>query len=173
MSLARCLNKNCFRILDIPQIPGSYRQVNGLCADCHLVLSDEDKLAMDIPPEVTQAITKKTVFKVDHGVAIKPETNIKVQSGVPLVTKNAPKPKLEKKYKGEYPFDKLGAPHANGDMDSFFVPLADGDDVVHHGNRIGQRGIWYARTFGEKKIKFAVRTVVENGVRGTRVWRTK
>lgn len=80
---------------------------------------------------------------------------LKVEKDVPLPPSDIGKKK--------YPWQKMNI------GDSFFIAVADGDEITRVRGLLNGGLQFRRRRYGERH---ATRSVVENGIRGVRVWRT-
>lgn len=129
---------------------------------------------MQIPEQIVRTLVKPNGSAPPKPTIDCGEPAFKIDCGVPItaikqVTRAQNK---TKQYNGEYPFDQLKPPRSDGQQYSFFVPAPKPKDVAHFANKLGISARGYAVAY-DPKAKYTRRQVVENGVVGVRVWRTK
>lgn len=162
MSLARCPEPECQRVLDVSEIQASWRCPDGRCAACNNLAAREPKIIQRRTYEKRGVVTDT----IDKAVAIPAvDTGPKVERGIPIPT--VAKKGTSQRFR--YPFKKLGKPRSDDDMDSFLVKFENAktkDQQRKLAATVSSAAYAHRKTHG-LSIKFTVRTVDD----GIRVWR--
>lgn len=145
MPLAEC--PKCSRVLDVPDIPRSWRTPEGICAKCAEV--PPEKL-MELPVHVVHAFKKPA-----------PRSAITIERCAP--------PKELKKGRVPLPFGELTPPDADGNVASFLVPY-NGVEPRKAAQRVANSLHHWRKTNGNKWTVVTQRSDAEGG---TRVYRLK
>jgi hypothetical protein len=168
MSLARCPVETCRAILDIPEIPYSWRVPDGRCCACAGV-DPKSLKTMEIPAEVVQAVVKPKKQKGGYNTR-KFVGEIKIERGGPPPPVSSPGNRTHKNVGPMLAALRAMKPPRGDVYDTFFAKTVDNEaeTKTRLQNNINS-AVFRDRKAGHLKGKFTTRC--EDG--GVRVWRVE